>query len=125
MGHAPDRSRRCDSCEAGPAPAVRLRHQPRRTEWTKHDKNPIFRPNPRNTWEKDRVTGCQVIRHGNWQRHRANPIIQPGKGKGGSDAGYKPFALFDGKRWLLWYNGRKGGNDRIGVAFHQGEDLGF
>jgi hypothetical protein len=36
-----------------------------------------------------------------------------------------PFAIFDGKRWLLWYNGRKGELEQIGVATHDGEDLGF
>ena len=29
---------------------------------------------------------------------------------------------FAGKQWLLWYNGRKGGVEQIGLAFHQGED---
>jgi predicted GH43/DUF377 family glycosyl hydrolase len=121
--------------------------------WSKHEKNPIFRPNPKNAWEKDRVTACQVIAHGGWhvmfyigfsdqhhariglarsrdgitgwQRHRANPIIRPGKGRWDSDAVYKPYAILDGKRWLLWYNGRKGGVEQIGVASHEGEDLGF
>jgi predicted GH43/DUF377 family glycosyl hydrolase len=122
-------------------------------KWSKHDSNPIFRPEPRNAWEKERVTGCQVIRRGewyvmfyigfenkhlariglarskdgitNWQRHPANPLIRPGKGKWDADAVYKPYAILDGKRWLLWYNGRKGGSEQIGVAFHKGENLGF
>jgi predicted GH43/DUF377 family glycosyl hydrolase len=121
--------------------------------WKKHEKNPVFRPEPGNAWEKDRVTGCQVVRQGEWyvmfyigfenrdrariglarskdgitgwQRHRANPIIRSGKGKWDADAVYKPYAIFDGKRWLLWYNGRKGGVEQIGVALHEGEDLGF
>jgi hypothetical protein len=38
---------------------------------------------------------------------------------------YKPFAVLDGTRWLLWYNGRRGGVEQIGLATHQGEDLGF
>jgi predicted GH43/DUF377 family glycosyl hydrolase len=78
--------------------------------WTRHPGNPIFRPDPKNAWEKDRVTGCQVVRHGgwyvmfyigfrdqhhaqiglarskdgvtNWQRHRANPIIRPAGASG-------------------------------------------
>lgn len=122
-------------------------------KWTRHDTNPIFRPDPKNAWEKDRVTACQVVRQGewylmfyigfrdqhhaqiglarskdgitDWQRHRANPLIRPGQGKWDADAVYKPFAIFDGKRWLLWYNGRKGGAEQIGVAIHDGEDLGF
>ena len=30
-----------------------------------------------------------------------------------------------GRRWVLWYNGRKGGFEQIGLATHAGEDLGF
>jgi predicted GH43/DUF377 family glycosyl hydrolase len=122
-------------------------------KWIKHEKNPIFRPDPKSAWEKDRVTACQVVRQGEWyvmfyigfhdrdhaqiglarsrdgiagwQRHRANPVIRSGKGKWDADAVYKPYAIFDGKRWLLWYNGRRGGVEQIGVAIHEGEDLGF
>jgi predicted GH43/DUF377 family glycosyl hydrolase len=122
-------------------------------KWRKHDHNPIFRPHPKNAWEKDRVTACQVVRHGDWhlmfyigfrdehhaqigvarskdgitdwQRHPANPVIRPGKDKWDHDAVYKPYAIFDGRRWLLWYNGRKGGVEQIGLALHDGEDLGF
>jgi predicted GH43/DUF377 family glycosyl hydrolase len=121
--------------------------------WTKDERNPIFQPDPNIPWEKDRVTGCQVIRHGSWylmfyigfqdqqhaqigmarskdgitdwQRHPANPIIRPGKGHWDQDAVYKPFAVFDGRQWLLWYNGRRGGTEQIGLATHAGEDLGF
>jgi predicted GH43/DUF377 family glycosyl hydrolase len=122
-------------------------------KWTKHSGNPVFKPDPKHAWEKDRVTGCQVIRQGGWhvmfyigfrdeahaqigiarsrdgitgwQRHRANPIIRPGKGKWDQDAVYKPYAIYDGKQWLLWYNGRKGGVEQIGLARHRGKDLGF
>jgi predicted GH43/DUF377 family glycosyl hydrolase len=122
-------------------------------KWTRHDKNPIFRPEPKNTWEQDRVTACQVVKQGDWyvmfyigfsdkhhaqiglarcrdgitgwQRHPANPIIRPGKGQWDADAVYKPYVIFDGRRWLLWYNGRRGGVEQIGVAIHDGDDLGF
>ncbi len=122
-------------------------------KWTKHEKSPVFRAEPKNVWEKDRGTACQVVRLGEWyvmfyigfrdrdhaqiglarskdgitgwQRHRANPIIRPGKRQWDADAVYKPYAIFDGKRWLLWYNGRRGGVEQIGVAIHEGEDLGF
>ena len=122
-------------------------------KWTKHPNNPIFRPDPKNDWEKERVTACQVIRRGdwhimfyigfrdvdhaqigvarskdgitNWERHSANPIIRPGKEKWDHDAVYKPYAILDGDKWLLWYNGRRGGMEQIGLATHQGEDLGF
>ena len=99
------------------------------------------------------MTACQVLRHGDWhlmfyigfrepttprsasarskdgisgwQRHPANPIIRPGKNQWDHDAVYKPYAIFDGARWLLWYNGRRGGMEQIGLAVHEGEDLGF
>ncbi len=60
-----------------------------------------------------------------WRRHPANPIIRPGVGKWDEDAVYKPYAILDGQRWLLWYNGRRGGVEQIGLATHEGEDLGF
>ncbi len=122
-------------------------------KWSKHNENPIFRPDPMTEWEKDRVTACQVVRQGdwhvmfyigfanrdraqiglarskdgitNWERHPANPIIRPGRDRWDADAVYKPFAIFDGKRWLLWYNGRRGGIEQIGVAIHAGQSLGF
>jgi predicted GH43/DUF377 family glycosyl hydrolase len=122
-------------------------------KWGKDEHNPIFRPERANAWEKDRVTACQVLPHDKgylmfyigfrdrdhaqiglarsrdgitgWERHPANPIIRPGKGRWDEDAVYKPFALFDGRRWLLWYNGRRRDVEQIGVAFHDGGDLGF
>jgi len=122
-------------------------------QWNKEESNPIFRPDRSSAWEQDRVTACQVIRRGDWhimfyigfrdeshaqigvarskdgithwQRHPANPIIRPGSDKWDHDAVYKPFAVFDGYQWLLWYNGRKGGVEQIGLAIHEGEDLGF
>jgi predicted GH43/DUF377 family glycosyl hydrolase len=122
-------------------------------KWTRHEHNPVFRPDSKHSWERDRVTGCQVVRHGDWhlmfyigfrdehhaqiglarskggitgwQRLAANPVIRPGKGQWDQDAVYKPYAIFDGRRWLLWYNGRKGAVEQIGLAVHEGEDLGF
>jgi len=122
--------------------------------WTKHPNNPIFRPEPRNRWEQDRVTACQVIRRGqwhlmfyigfqdesyaqiglarsrdgltNWERHPANPIIRARTAHREAwdfDACYKPFAILDRGRWLLWYNGRKGNVEQIGLAIHEGADV--
>jgi predicted GH43/DUF377 family glycosyl hydrolase len=121
--------------------------------WRKYQGNPIFSAEPKNSWEKHKVTACQVEKRGdwylmfyigfedeptariclarskdgitNWQRHPANPIISPGKNQWDHDACYKPFAIFDGKKWLLWYNGRRGPLEQIGIVFHEGEDLGF
>jgi predicted GH43/DUF377 family glycosyl hydrolase len=121
--------------------------------WTKHPGNPIFKANPGNAWEQHKVTACQVVRHGswfymfyigfrdvdhaqigiarskdgitNWQRHAANPVIKPTPDGWDHDACYKPYAIFDGAKWLLWYNGRHGNVEQIGLAIHEGEDLGF
>ena len=122
-------------------------------KWSKHQNNPVFKPDPSLAWEKNRVTACQVIRRdghylmfyigfrdqehaqigvarsrdgiSGWHRHAANPIIRPGREKWDHDAVYKPYAIFDGRKWLLWYNGRRGGTEQIGLATHDGEDLGF
>ena len=116
--------------------------------WTKHEQNPVFTGDQSLTWEKNRVTGCQVEKRGGWylmfyigfrdidhaqigiarsrdgittwQRHPANPIVRSGTGKWDDDACYKPYTLFDGKKWLLWYNGRRPALEQIGVAIHEG-----
>ena len=121
--------------------------------WKKHKDNPICTPRKDLNWEKDRVTACQVIKRENdylmfyigfedihtaricmarskdgitnWERYSKNPIIEPTPGAWDGDATYKPYALFDGKKWMLWYNGRIKHLERIGVAIHAGEDLGF
>jgi predicted GH43/DUF377 family glycosyl hydrolase len=121
--------------------------------WTKHPANPVFAADPRSPWEQHKVTACQVERRGEWylmwyigfrdvhhaqigiarsrdglggwERHPANPIVAPGLNQWDHDACYKPYAIFDGKKWLLWYNGRRGGVEQIGLATHAGEDLGF
>ena len=121
--------------------------------WTKASANPVFKSNPDIPWEKHKVTACQVekqegwylmfyigfrdIDHAqigiarsrdgisNWQRLPANPVIRPGENKWDHDACYKPFAIFDGAKWLLWYNGRHGGVEQIGLAYHDGPGLGF
>ena len=71
------------------------------------------------TRSRDGVTG--------WQRHPANPIVFPVAVAWDADACYKPFAIFDrpSDRWLLWYNGRQGNVEQIGLVTHIGYDLGF
>ncbi len=121
--------------------------------WTKLTANPIFRPDPAIAWERHKVTACQVVRRGDWyymfyigfrdedhaqigiarsrdgitgwHRQPANPILGPTEGAWDHDACYKPYAIFDGTRWLLWYNGRHGPVEQIGLAVHDGEDLSF
>jgi predicted GH43/DUF377 family glycosyl hydrolase len=121
--------------------------------WSKHSANPIFRADPDDAWERHKVTGCQVVRQGDWylmfyigfrdihhaqmgvarsrdgigswQRLPANPILRPGRDQWDADAVYKPFAILEGTRWRLWYNGRRGDLEQIGLAEHEGADLGF
>jgi beta-1,2-mannobiose phosphorylase / 1,2-beta-oligomannan phosphorylase len=121
--------------------------------WKKWPSNPIFAADPKSEWERHKVTACQVLRQGDWhvmfyigfrnenyaqigiarsrdgisgwQRYPANPILRPDPGAWDADACYKPFAILDGDRWLLWYNGRNGRAEQIGLATHLGADLGF
>jgi predicted GH43/DUF377 family glycosyl hydrolase len=122
--------------------------------WEKLPSNPVFESDPRKKWEQNKVTACQIVRHADWhlmfyigfehkdlariglarsrdgitgwKRHPANPIISPTPGAWDAKSCYKPFALFEKQndRWLLWYNGRSEG-EMIGLAIHDGEDLGF
>jgi len=121
--------------------------------WTKRESNPIFRSDPTFEWEQNRVTGCQIIKDENgflmffigfsnpyhaqigmarskdgvtdWKQCPANPIIRTADGQWDADACYKPYAIFDSTKWLLWYNGRRQQLEQIGVAVHEGRDLGF
>lgn len=135
--------------------ALGLATSPDGVHWTKDRRNPIFTADPNLTWERHKVTAAQVVpkdgwfylfyigfenenlarigiarsRDGatGWERLDANPIISPTPDAWDSDACYKPFALFDSSenRWRLWYNGRKEAVEQIGLATHDGEDLGF
>jgi predicted GH43/DUF377 family glycosyl hydrolase len=121
--------------------------------WTKSDKNPIFTGDPNIPWEKERGVGAHVEKRGgwyymfyigfhdighaqlglarsrdgitNWQRLPQNPIIRLGTGKWDNDSCYKPYAIFDGSKWILWYGGRNQSVEQVGVATHEGADLGF
>jgi len=123
--------------------------------WTKDPRNPIFGPDVRQPWERAKVTACQVVPDGDgylmfyigfsnaasaqigvarsrdgvtgWRRHPANPIIHPGLRPTAwdYDAVYKPFALRVGDGWMLWYNGRNGTREQIGLALHPQLDLHF
>lgn len=121
--------------------------------WTKHPANPVFYADPGNAWERHKAAGCQVIHKDGWyimfyigyrdehyaqigmarsrdgmtvwERCAANPIIAPDAGEWDGEACYKPFTLFNGQDWLLWYNGRKGSKEQIGLAVHKGPDFVF
>ena len=133
--------------------AIGYATSPDGNHWQKHPNNPVFKADPAKPWEQHKVTACQVVKRADWfymfyigfrdvdhaqigiarsrdgifgwERHPANPIISPTPNAWDHDACYKPYAIFAGKRWLLWYNGRHGSVEQIGLATHQGEDLGF
>ncbi len=65
-----------------------------------------------------------------WERLPDNPIIQPDPYGWDAEACYKPAVVFETEnpsrsRWRLWYNGRRGSLEQIGMATHEGDDLGF
>lgn len=123
--------------------------------WEKWAENPIFRPNPDQPWERHKVAGAQVLRDGDWyymfyigffdtdhaqiglarsrdgitqwQRSSENPAVRPSEGGWDRDACYKPFAVYEprAKQWMLWYNGRRGQSERIGLVVRPGASLGF
>jgi predicted GH43/DUF377 family glycosyl hydrolase len=79
-------------------------------------------------WDEDTAQiGLARSRNGinDWERHPENPIIAPTESGWDGEACYKPFAIFDGASWRLWYNGRNGHLEQIGLVTHEGEDLGF
>lgn len=121
--------------------------------WDKSPLNPVFQADPASLWERHKVGGCQVFwnegwywmfyigyydehyaqvgvarsRDGvsHWERSGLNPIIAPDEGAWDGEACYKPFALPEKDRWMLWYNGRRGKKEQIGMAVHEGITLDF
>ena len=85
--------------------AIGFATSPDGIRWTKHEGNPVFCPDPNASWERHKVTACQVERvddwfvmfyigfrdemHAqigiarsqngitNWQRHPTNPVVRP------------------------------------------------
>ena len=120
--------------------------------WDKRPQ-PVFSADPSKEFEKYKVTGCQVIRRkndylmfyigfrdidfaqigmarsengrDNWERYPGNPIISPVPDGWDASACYKPFAIQEKNRWMLWYNGRNGSVEQIGLAIHKRANLGF
>ncbi len=116
-------------------------------EWTKYATNPIFQADPKRPWERHKVTACHVSRiadcyvmfyigfrdidHAqigtarsedgisNWERYPGNPILRPGIGQWDHDAVYKPSVIREGNRWMLWYNGRHGKMEQLGLAVYE------
>ena len=71
--------------------------------------------------------GCAISKDGvtGWTRLGQNPIVAPDLGTWNGSACYKPSVARDEKnnRWLLWYNGRNGCPEYVGMAIHEGLDL--
>jgi len=121
--------------------------------WTKDSSNPVFRPDPTHSWERQRVAGAQILQHEgwfyifyigyrdidhaqiglarskdgltNWERCPDNPIIRATGTGFDADACYKPYAVLSDGKWMLWYNGRNEHLEQIGLATHDPRDLGF
>ena len=126
--------------------------------WTKYDSNPIFASDPSNIWDSGKVCACQVIKDKdyyymlylghyhlqrgsigiarskdgktNWERHPKNPIIAPDKDTWDAKSVFKPYAIFEGDHWILWYNGGAWNYnyfdctlEQIGVAFLYRKEL--
>lgn len=56
-----------------------------------------------------------------WKDLFKEPIIGPSKGRWDGHAVYKPALCLDGKRKYLWYNGRCGTTEKIGLAMCEEE----
>ena len=114
--------------------------------WVKKRYNPIFVCDPGNVYEQERVGGCQVVkvdgeyylfyigyenidtaricvarsRDGivSWEKSSLNPIVSSDPEMWDGEACYKPSAVWneEEQKWMLWYNGRSGADEYIGVA---------
>lgn len=110
--------------------------------WNKK-KGPVLTKS-HNEWEKERIGGCQVLKdtEGNytiyyigyqnldvaricyaessdgihWVRPNNNLLLSPTAGSWDSDAVYKPTVIEWKGKQLLYYNGRKGHGEYIGLA---------
>ena len=112
--------------------------------WKKYENNPVF-THGTEKYDQCKVGGCDVIKRDgkylqfyigyenidnarictaesddgiHWKRNKQNPILAATKSAWDSDAVYKPSVYFDEieNKALLWYNGRKGHDEYIGVA---------
>lgn len=114
--------------------------------WNKKRCNPIFVCDPNNTYEQERVGGCQVMKVEDeyyifyigyenidtaricvakskdgivdWEKSPLNPIVSPDVGSWDAEACYKPSVIWneEEQKWMLWYNGRTGTDEFVGMA---------
>ena len=120
--------------------------------WDKRPQ-PVFTADPSKEWEQYKVTACQIIKRKNdylmfyigfrdidfaqigmarskngvdkWERYKGNPIIAPTEDAWDASACYKPFAIQEKNRWMLWYNGRNKNLEQIGLVIHKGANIKF
>ncbi|MBQ7637649.1 MAG: hypothetical protein IJS90_01945 [Clostridia bacterium] len=68
---------------------------------------------------------CAYSENGVTQFHRCklNPLVSPSPGEWDKDSCYKPSALYDKDKdlWRIWYNGRSGNKEFIGLASMRGD----
>ena len=121
--------------------------------WEKSPLNPIFIHGASESWDCDRVGGCEVhlidgqyvmfyIGYSDidtamigmavspdgvtqWKRIGDKPIIKSTAGSWDQSACYKPSVCADSTsgKWLLWYNGRNDKDEYVGLATHEGLNL--
>ena len=121
--------------------------------WKKSKINPILVGDRHARWEQDRVGGCQVLKVDGeyyvfyigyedidtariclarsrdgvrmFERSLLNPLVEPTAGEWDADACYKPSALWEEEtgKWRIWYNGRRGHAEYIGMAEKAGKEL--
>lgn len=118
--------------------------------WKKSPLNPILVKGT--GWDGDRVGGCEVhplpdgrwimfyigysdihtARIGaaisadgicGWVRLKNNPLVEPTIGSWDADACYKPSVVMEESGWRLWYNGRSGHDEFIGMVEHKGLEI--
>lgn len=60
-----------------------------------------------------------------WERSKYNPLVVPTPDGWDGAACYKPSALWNEEenKWMLWYNGRIGRDERIGLVTKAGREL--
>ncbi len=120
--------------------------------WKKSKINPIFIKGEAE-YEQDRVGGCQVMKYNGgylmmyigykdidtacicaawsengitgWKRCKSNPIVVADPGMWDADSCYKPSFLIDDGKVTVWYNGRKGTEEYIGIAEGNESELEF
>ena len=111
--------------------------------WAKH-RSPVLQKYPSHEWEKAKVGGCCVIREADssyhmyyigyqnidvaricevfsydgihWERKDNNLVLSPSQSSWDSHAVYKPSLIEENQTYYMWYNGRNGEEEYIGMA---------